>query len=106
MAIDNRIYPFFNEDEIKQNGLVMMLLAQNTLLDRMNATISEDKQMTKESFFTVLENSEDLRDMLREAVEAGIKSIDWDHCHDVAIAKYVSHEQVDAEKRRENIKHL
>lgn len=106
MAIDNRIFPFFNEDEVKQNGLVLMLLAQNSLLERMNSTISEDKQITKEGFFAILEGSEELREMLRDAVEAGIKSIDWDHCHDIAIAKSVAREQVDAEKRRENIKHL
>ena len=106
MNFDNKIFPFFTEEEVKQNGLILMLLAQNALLERTNAIVKDGDKLTNEQFFAVLQSSPNLQDILRDAVSVPIKLIDWDRCHDIAVSNSLKREKEEENKRRENIKLL
>ena len=104
MDADNRVFPFFSKEEIKENSFIMMLMAQNELFERVNDVKKGDTELTKEQFFVLLQNSPDLTEMLREAVISSIKLIDWGKCHDIATAKLAMRQKEETQIRRDNIK--
>lgn len=103
---DKTIYPFFNDEEVKQNGLILMMLAQDALFERMNAMLDEGKKLSDETFLAVIESSPNLQEILRDAVSTGINHIDWHTCHDIAVAHSIKRDEDEATMRRERIKML
>lgn len=104
MEEDNRVFPFFNEEEVRQNTFIMMLMAQNELFKRLNEVNSDKPQLTKDEFFILIQSSPFFQDMLRDAVISAVKLTDWEKCHDIAAANSSKRELDENNFRRDNIK--
>ena len=101
---DNRIFPFFTEDEVKQNTFFMMLMSQEELLKRVNEVNTDKEKLTKDEFFNLLQNSPNLQELLKDAVITAVRLTDWVKCHDIAAANQAKKEKEENQIRRENIR--
>ena len=107
MNSNNLVYPFFSEKEILENVTTVMLMAQDELYKRVNRVNEEtninNTDLTKEQFIALLQSSQNLQDILREAVITAVNLIDWERCCDIATANLITNEK-EEQLRRSNIK--
>lgn len=104
MEEDNRVFPFFDEEEVRQNTFIMMLMAQNELYKRLKDVNKDRPELTKDEFFIAVQNSTDFQEMLRETVISAVQLTDWSKCHDIAASNLMRREADEEKQRRDNIK--